>query len=448
MTTKHTPPPDEEELAADEEEAEELPTQAPSLMLPNGMMLFVANFDGAIAAIARQAAEASLQTYYVLAQHKELKETKKGLNVTKTWTDPVPKLFRCVNNFITRASSLAENETAGLEHLPEQAVYTMAKIPYLMIQKLDQFFRLVDDRFGTEAVVVLTYDQRHDGSEGWGFVVPNQTNSAGHCKYDPASVVDKIPDADVAHVRQVGTAHSHPGMSAFASHTDHGDQLGNDGLHITFGWSGKSRRTEHHIELQVGSSTFICTEEMCFEDIPEPPNFGVELDELIKNVEKEKPYHSTYPYGGGPFPMGPGPTTRTSSGTGSGGVSGPRDRTGRTYVIPVGCPDPRDNIIVAELLNKDEAKCPVCRNALVPADCDRRKCWNCGSYLALPGEEIEELIEIRATFGPTIAPCFELMGQTPKPVARWNRWLDSGLLRSKVVEVHSGVGVGGDQKKA
>src|SRR5690606_38728771 len=103
-------------------------------------------------------------------------------------------------------------------------------------------------------------------AEGWGVVVPEQSNTAASCNYDPQSVVDDLPDD--GSVAIVGSAHSHPGMSAYCSGVDKADQMYFDGLHITFGWRVNSPQTEFHIEMQMSGSAFPFSVNQVFSDVP------------------------------------------------------------------------------------------------------------------------------------------------------------------------------------
>ena len=137
------------------------------------------------------------------------------------------------------------------------ATFTLPKIPWEMVDKMDQFFRAVDDKYNSEGIVLLTYDfnfRYEDSPEmGWGFAVPDQKNNSVHCDYDKTSVMESLAD----NIQIVGTVHSHPHMPAYASETDHNDQAGFDGVHITYGWHGKTNnQTEYHVELVRGNNFY------------------------------------------------------------------------------------------------------------------------------------------------------------------------------------------------
>jgi hypothetical protein len=210
--------------------------------------------------------------YYLIGNEaKEIKPTTTG-TVKSNTPPPAPvtvyssKLFKVVNNFVGRSVSISQAPlpTSEFISVEEQCVYNMPAIPHILIEKLDQFFRLVDAQHGTESIVMLTYDLDKTGPSGWGILVPDQTNTSVHCNYDPDSIAKIKPD----NVMIVGSVHSHPGMAAYASGTDHADQADFDGIHITFGWqkSVNNGATQYYIELQMAGSAYKLDPEDVFED--------------------------------------------------------------------------------------------------------------------------------------------------------------------------------------
>lgn len=176
------------------------------------------------------------------------------------------QLFRIVNNMVGRTvTPVSVGFDDSIASIEEEATYNMPPIPHILIEKLDQFFRLVDAQHGTESIVMLTYNMDKEGSDGWGILVPDQVNTSVHCNYDPHSIASVKPDNVVI----VGSAHSHPHMSAYASGTDHKDQADFDGIHITFGWqkSVNNGATQYYIEMQMAGKAFKLDPEDVFEDI-------------------------------------------------------------------------------------------------------------------------------------------------------------------------------------
>ena len=234
--------------------------------LPNGAPCFLANRVD----ICNDIESLGFQIYYLIG-HKgttvnSTTTYKPGFpTVTTPSTTYKSKMFKVVNNFVGRAVSIVE-EDFGIDmvSIEDEAHYTMPAIPHVIVDKLDEFFRLIHAKHGSESIVLLTYDTTKEGSEGWGILVPEQTNTSTHCKYDPDSIVDLKED----HIMIVGSVHSHPEMPAYASGTDHDDQSDFDGLHITYGWqkSVANGATQYHLELQMGGTSYTLTAKDVFED--------------------------------------------------------------------------------------------------------------------------------------------------------------------------------------
>jgi len=199
--------------------------------------------------------------------------------------------FKVVNNFVGRTvSKCSPSLSDDFVSVQESAHYTMPPIPHVIVDKLDQFFRLVDAQHGTESIVMLTYDTTKEGSEGWGILVPDQENTSAHCNYDPHSIAEMKPD----HVMIVGSVHSHPKMAAYASGTDHADQADFDGIHITYGWqkSVNNGATQYHLELQMAGTAYTLNPEDVFEDFTIQKEPDPDVVEWSSKVKKELPLPS------------------------------------------------------------------------------------------------------------------------------------------------------------
>lgn len=246
--------------------------------------------------------------YYLLGnQAKETKATTTTV-AGKTTTTPAfltknAQLYRVVNNFVGRTITVSSPAfTDNIISVQEEATYNLPAIPHVLIDKLDQFFRLVDAQHGTESIVMLTYDLDKEGSEGWGILVPDQVNTSVHCNYDPHSIAEVKPD----NVMIVGSVHSHPGMSAYASGTDHKDQADFDGIHITFGWqkSVNNGATQYYIEMQMAGKAYTLDPEDVFEDYiidkaPDPEVVG--WTDKVKKVSPPKAGGSVTVTTGAPY---------------------------------------------------------------------------------------------------------------------------------------------------
>jgi len=262
--------------------------------LPNGAPCFVADRED----ICDQVEGLGFQIYYLIANEEIVTNTNNANNNNKNnnkaattynyqQTKYHGKLLKVVKNVVGRAVAASEDDFGkDLLSFKEEAEYHLPPIPRAMVDKLDEFFRLVHAQHGTESIVMLTFDPTKDGSDGWGILVPEQTNTPAHCKYDPDSVASLKDD----HVLIVGSVHSHPEMSAYASGTDHEDQADFDGLHITFGWqhSVANGMTQYHAELQMGGTNYIMSIDDIFESFKlekQPDPEVVEWTEKVKKVQ-------------------------------------------------------------------------------------------------------------------------------------------------------------------
>lgn len=245
--------------------------------MPNGAPCFIAYGDD----ICETVESLGFGIYYLFANDRKVTTTttntynssttaaKPGASnppatvTTQTVTNSA-KLFKVVSNFVGRSITISNDALpAEIAQFEEDCEYSLPYIPYSIVEKLDQFFRLVHAKHGTESIVLLTYDQTKQGSDGWGVLVPEQTNTAAHCNYDAESVLQFKPEDAII----VGSVHSHPDMSAYASGTDHADQADFDGIHITYGWqkSVNNGATQYHIELQMSGKNYKLDPEDVFE---------------------------------------------------------------------------------------------------------------------------------------------------------------------------------------
>ena len=325
--------------------------------------------------------------YYLICNVAEDKTTE-----TKTWvsgkyeTNTLTTTYlntgivKVVNNFVGRSvSQVTDEDIYNFTPVRETAVYNLPKIPRIIVDKLDEFFRLVDAQHGTESIVILTFDPTKTDSSGWGVLVPEQTNTSVHCKYEAESIVDQKPE----HVMIVGSVHSHPKMAAYASGTDHADQADFDGLHITYGWqsSVNGGATQYHIEMQMNGTHWTLTPQDVFDDFLMTKDPDPEVVEWSKNVKKVLP-----PQGGSVTQVGPQPTA----------AHNPQSPHQPQVYIPRGTikgdsryqeyPDPKDSkshLVIAEMDFADEAKsdCPSCAYGMSIMDMLEYACPICDMML-------------------------------------------------------------------
>lgn len=389
------------------------------IWMEDGLPCFYANYEN----ICEIVESFGFNIYYLIAnQKREIKSTSNtggtvtynNNNKTANVTPPAVivnnfTLFKVVNNFVGRsvtqaAPALPSDQFIDIE---QQCSYTMPPIPHVLIDKLDQFFRLVDAQHGTESIVMLTYDTDKQGSEGWGILVPDQTNTSVHCNYDPDSIAQIKPD----NVMIVGSVHSHPGMAAYASGTDHADQADFDGIHITFGWqkSVNNGATQYYIELQMAGQSYKLDPEDVFEDYmvdkaPDP--------EVVGWTDKVKKFSP--PITGGTVTLTPGEayqtprlsdTTKTQVSTevGTNHKSGYKNRDFINYpshIAQVVFETPQldvDSLVICEPLenanDRNTLLCPGCFATVTRHSINvNNGCLVCDIPLSEPDTSAEELV--------------------------------------------------------
>ena len=263
--------------------------------MENGAPCFIGNSWDVVDDICETIESFGFQIYYLICDKETSKTVQakndKGVMVPTEVYEYTPAIFKVVNNFTGRAVMPAtESFGNSFASTQEVATYSMPPIPRVIVDKLDEFFRLVDAQHHTESIVILTYDTTKEGSDGWGVLVPEQTNTSVHCKYDADSIAALKPD----HVMIVGSVHSHPDMPAYASGTDHEDQADFDGIHITYGWqkSVNNGATQYHIELQIGGSSFTLKPEDVFQTYSITKDPDPEVIEWSSKVKKAAPLYT------------------------------------------------------------------------------------------------------------------------------------------------------------
>lgn len=331
------------------------------------------------------------QIYYLIADlaiNKEIKgRDKQQKEITWIETTQKARILKVVNNIIGRSVSETDDEFGQdiLASVEESATYNMPKIPKSIVKKLDEFFRLVHAQHGTESIVILTFDPNVNTSDGWGVLVPEQTNTSVHCKYDADSIVNLKPD----HVIIVGSVHSHPEMAAYASGTDHEDQADFDGVHVTYGWvkTKNGGATEYHAEMQMNGTAYLLNIEDVFEDTTEVKDPDPEVVEWSGKVKKVSPPPYKAGVLGTPMAQQTGqPQVPVSGHTGTTGTSyyGGRSVPSRKQVIPFQM-DEYDGQLVAEIDTaiSNSMTCPSCQLYLFKADVETHAfCPGCDIPLA------------------------------------------------------------------
>lgn len=372
--------------------------------------------------------------YFVLACSERKTEERSG-NTVKTVTSIEPGLYKRMRVMSGNGLVPVLNiDALGMGKVKEAILFDLPPMPQEFIDKIEHFFRVVDEKNHTEAIVILGFEEdklgTEDASSGWTVLVPDQKNTSSKCNYDPPSVMAMKPD----NVRIVGSIHSHPGMSAYASHTDAGDQFNNDGLHITIGWKGKNGAPEYYIEYQLGNKRYIFQPEEVFDFAPKA---SYDVDEWLGRVEKET-------WQGNPHNRASQATGQTKNGSSTGGGSASSQISSRLHgeffrerhnkTRPKGCPDILDNIVIAVIPN-DAEKCPNCGKKFDNFTARNRRCTDCFTYLMLDEDDgdLRKIYEARKTAyqGKAYMPGLEFIESSnikgKFPVLLWDPRVEKGI---------------------
>lgn len=331
--------------------------------MPNGMYTFFAFGEDAPYDIMEEYPDMSM--FYLMAGHEKNDGEAVLLKVT-----------RSIMGWAISPMGSMPKTYMGLAPVKTEARYALPPLPRVIVEKVDNFFRKVAKDLGTEAIVLLTIDPI---TKEWGVLVPSQSNTAAHCNYDPQSVVDDKPD----HVMIVGSIHSHPGMSAYASGTDHHDQETFDGLHITFGYPQNKSTTEFYAEMQFGARYtldigYVFEEVEPALDFPELENWSSRVNKAPPTIKTPGVFHSTHNT----------KTHSTSTQSTTGACEQKTNKVFRSKMLehldertnrPYGCPNPNDNTIVVHLDGSEE-DCPVCHSKIDETALNHHKCWHCHTY--------------------------------------------------------------------
>lgn len=375
--------------------------------MPNGLPCFLGNRPDLFEIVEE---ELNMTMYYVLADQSTFKKYTQTQPATynKGFQEPAKtieyteeereaKIFKVVKNMVGRTVQPTEDSFDGtFLGIEPEAIYNLPPIPMTLINKLDEFFRLVHAQHGTESIVLLTFDESNMSSDSWGVLVPKQENTSVHCKYDPDSVVELKP----YNLSIVGSVHSHPEMAAYASGTDHEDQADFDGIHITYGWqkSKDNGATQYHIEMQMAGTAYILKPEDVFENHQVIKDPDPEVVKWTENVSKkaQPPYSGTGVTTSQPVtPYLKNQPTTTATSTQATGAYNPSVGYYRTVLKSIVDFDlPKDAILVVEVDDKHYGThCPLCEFVLSNIDIANRMCGGCEVHLALPGDSAYEIIE-------------------------------------------------------
>lgn len=115
------------------------------------------------------------------------------------------------------------------EYNTNSVLYNLPKIDAVTCAKIKLFFQLVVEKYRSESVVILYYNQELNS---YATAVPQQTINHASAVYIRKGLT---ANEHLQGYVPIGTIHSHCDFGAFHSGTDDSDETDWDGLHITFG---------------------------------------------------------------------------------------------------------------------------------------------------------------------------------------------------------------------
>lgn len=304
-------------------------------------------------------------------------------------------------------------ESIDLTPIKEGFGFVLPKIPKELLDRVDQFLRLVDEKQRSEAIVLLTFDPLSVDNagnfepKGWGVLVPDQVNTAAHCKYDQTTIIDDKPD----HVMIVGSIHSHPQMSAYASGTDHEDQSDFDGIHITFGWRGNGP-TEYYIEYQMQNRAWRMFPDQVFEDFVKVETPDDDMKTWIDRVSTPGKAQTAQ----SPIPLGP----KVKSGQAATSGSDAEFNNSEYEFTEVGFASYSDvhtmawrnhnsnwnpcialknynyeHYVLVTDIEETTLSCPACFKTIAPREREMARCTRCWTFFKSSKDTLDDLITHR-----------------------------------------------------
>lgn len=349
-----------------------------------GTMLDLPVFMGKSATSIMDLFQGGLDMFFILGYEGfEYKED----NITKKSSRSA--LYLVMKNLVGYSITPASDQVLELNQmLKPDAFFSLPKIPWELQERMAAFFHKVYELHGTESVLLLIYDENYLGSEdpsaGWGCIAPKQENTSGSCNYEiDEEVMALKSDSQTI----VGSIHSHPGMDAFFSHTDHKDQAEWDGLHITIGWK-HNKPDEYHIEMIMGRRPWTYQPESVFATPPKPAleESGV-VDQWLENVTKKA---------SASIAAGNSTATRSSSVRDYSQTQFKRpDKRGRPIIVPAGAPGPDVSVMIGTVPSDayetaTRYDCVLCGCSIIEYCLTTMRCFGCSSFIALESETIDE----------------------------------------------------------
>jgi hypothetical protein len=157
----------------------------------------------------------------------------------------------------------------------------MPDIPLSIFFAAWEFFKEVNDKHKSEAILLLTFDEK---KQEYSIVSPKQKVSSASLDYETENITSIV-----------GTIHSHNTMAAFHSGTDDKDEfMGRDGIHITLGHVDKSFPSIS-CSITMGKERYMIDFHQLFDFPDKEHNYNI--SEFMKTVSKKAYTKSSQKYG-------------------------------------------------------------------------------------------------------------------------------------------------------
>lgn len=172
-------------------------------------------------------------------------------------------LFLCRNHSFFRSCVPARRWPGELAHQSARLDLTYPPIPQAMLQQIVGFFHAAWQMFGSEAAVLVAWNQLQERVE---LIVPTQTVTV--CKNAwgdvfPIGVHYEIPADLPPHLNVFCDIHSHGDMEAYTSTTDAEDETFRAGLHIVVGRLDQPAPQFHVAAVVDGTRFKVPVEQIC-----------------------------------------------------------------------------------------------------------------------------------------------------------------------------------------
>lgn len=221
---------------------------------------------------------------YLIQSAKDIEESK---------NDKIAYLIGCNGVFIRKQNVVFDvvqalfkpekerYKISGLEKIEGYCVYRLPNFDKKTFGRIIGFFREVYKLHSSEALLYIFYNPE---TKEWDLKAPAQEVNA-------ASVEQKEEIEAHEGFKLIGSVHSHGGMSAFHSGTDHEDQGDLDGFHLTIG--NIDKHLSFDAKLYCNGVPYTLKEEYY---LPEEENFSFPKDWLDKVTKKTAAPTTKYIY--------------------------------------------------------------------------------------------------------------------------------------------------------